>query len=236
MSKSPSLSARLFVWTGLFTLLLLGLVEGLCFFLLPEQPPLWLAGLIAPGLYKESLMTAVAGVMILWMLLLWLVIRRVCRKEPETMAVSVKPRHKQPAEETPGEQEQRRHQEKKLFLHLVSVLQTEGRLLDFFNEDLDRYEDAQIGAAARGVHERCKQALAKYVSLQPLSKQADGERITVSPGFDPEAYRLSGNVTGDPPFEGKLVHKGWRAGRLNIPGFAFSGDPEIIAPMEVSVE
>lgn len=238
MKKSAPLTTRLLLWTALFTLVLIGLVEGLCYFLLPAQPPLWWPAEVRPDLYKEITMIIVDGVIVFWMLLLWLVIRRVCGKaaKAEIKAPAESRKSELKKEDTPAEQAKRLHHDKKLFLHLVSVLQTEGRLLDFFNEDLDQFDDAQIGAAARGVHERCKQALAKYVVPAPLSGQAEGAPVTVSSGFDPGAFRLSGNVTGDPPFEGKLIHKGWRAERLNMPDFAFSGDPEIIAPMEVKVE
>ncbi len=235
MKKSASLTRRLLLWTALFTVLLVGLVEGLCYFFLPARPPLWWPAEIRPDLYKEITMITADLVIVLWMLMLWLVIGRVCRKAERAELPAAPAEKSKSKEEGPSEKEKRLHQEKKLFLHLMSVLQTEGRLLDFLNEDLDQFEDGQIGAAARGVHEGCKQALAKYVAPEPLSKQAEGEAVTVSPGFDPGAYRLSGNVIGDPPFEGKLVHKGWRAGRLNLPDFTLSGDPEIIAPMEVKV-
>src|SRR5262249_49424094 len=41
-------------------------------------------------------------------------------------------------------------------LGLLGVLQQEGRLLDFLEEDLGGYSDEQIGAAARGIHEGCR--------------------------------------------------------------------------------
>ncbi len=236
MKKSVSLSTRLAVWTGLLMLLLLCLMEVLLFFLIPAEPPAWLTARVAPALLKTILMIAVAAVMTIWALLLWLITRRMCRPVADTGAVSDKSRKSELKEDSPDEREKRLHYDKKMFLHLISVLQTEGRLLDFLNEDLGRYEDEQIGAAVRGVHERCNQVLARYVGLQPVSGRKEGEKTTVPAGFDPGIYRLSGNVTGEPPFEGKIVHKGWRAGRLNIPGFAFSGDPEIIAPMEVRLE
>ena len=223
------------LWTALFTLFLIGLMEGLSYFLLPAQPPVWWPAEIRPDLYKEITMITLDGVIILWLMLLWLLIGRVCRKAIETKTPAEPPKSKQ-KEETPSEKESRLHQDKKRFLHLISVMQAGGRLLDFLNEDLDQFEDNQIGAAVRGVHAGCKQSLAKYVVFEPLSGQGEGETITVSPGFDPGSYRLSGNVTGDPPFEGKLVHTGWRAGRLNMPEFTVSGDPAIIAPMEVKVE
>ena len=236
MKTSVSLNARLAVWTVLFALLFLCLAEGLCLFLVPDEPPLWLIGLTPAGMFTEILMIIVAVVIIFWGLLLWLALGRVCRNEQAKMAASVKHGKTGPEKAAPDEQEKRLHHDRKLFLHLLSVMQTEGRLLDFLNEDLAQYEDSQIGAAARGVHDQCRRALEKYVSLQPLSAQGEGEKITVPAGFDPGAYRLSGNVTGEPPFSGEMIHRGWRAGRLNIPGFAFSGDPEIIAPIEVNVE
>ncbi len=239
MKKSVSPAGPLTLWTALFALILLALVEVMCYFLLPDQPPAWLAlnvPNIPSDLYKEIVMIVVVGVMVLWTLLQWLVVRRIGRKALVDKEAIDKPAGGETKQDAIREREKRLHQDKKMFLHLISVLQTEGRLLDFLNEDLDQYEDNQVGAAVRGVHERCKLALSKYVSLQPLANQAEGETVTVSPGFDPGSYRLSGNVTGDPPFEGSLVHKGWRAEGLNMPSFSFSGDPEIIAPMEVNVE
>jgi hypothetical protein len=236
MKNAVSVSARLAARTGMFALLLTGLAEVLCFFLIPDGSPAWPGNLIPAGLEKPALMIAVAVMIMLWSLLLWLALRRVCPKEQEMTAPADRREKSGPREPSPEEQKQRLHHDRKLYLHLISVMQTEGRLLDFLNEDLEQFEDSQIGAAARGVHERCKAALARYVILQPLSGQGEGEQITVPAGFDPGCYRLSGNVTGDPPFSGKLLHRGWRAGKLNLPGFAFSGDPEIIAPIEVSVE
>ncbi len=136
----------------------------------------------------------------------------------------------------PKEKEKRAYQNKRLFLHLLSVLQTEGRLLDFFNESLEPYEDQQIGAAVRGVHENCNQALKKYLSLKPVMEKAEGESVSVAAGFATDTIQLQGNVSGEPPFTGTLRHKGWRADRINLPEFTFGGDAEIIAPAEVEVQ
>jgi hypothetical protein len=235
MKNSVSASARLSMRTGLFALVLIGLAEVLCLFLIPDGSPAWADGMIPAGMEKPVLMIAVAVMILIWSLLLWLSLRRVCPKEQALTAAAGRGKTA-PREPSPDEEKQRLHHDRKLYLHLVSVMQTEGRLLDFLSEDLEQYEDSQIGAAVRGIHARCKAALARYVAIQPLSGQEEGEKITVPAGFDPGAYRLSGNVTGDPPFSGKLLHKGWRAGKLNLPGFTFSGDPEIIAPIEISVE
>jgi hypothetical protein len=240
MKSFGVLSLRLALWTGLFAFLFLVLAVALVYFLIPDQlPPPWFPAAVAPEFFQETVMAAVAGVVVFGWLILWLILRRSCRKSLQSIAVPASPPRQKTGkteENDEVERKQRLHHDKRRFLHLVSVLQIEGRFLDFLNENLDQYEDAQIGAAARGVHERCKQALAKYLVLEPLAAKAEGEVVTVPVGFDSGGYRLSGNVTGDPPFEGRLTHKGWRAGRLNMPDFAFSGDPEIIAPMEVCVD
>lgn len=126
--------------------------------------------------------------------------------------------------------------EKRLFVHLLSTLQKEGRLLDFFNEKLDQYDDAQIGAAVRKVHEDCTKTLHKYLSLEPVMDANEGEAVTIEAGFDPAEVKLTGNVVGDPPFKGVLRHKGWKSSKLNIPTLATQENPGIIAPAEVEIE
>ncbi len=122
-------------------------------------------------------------------------------------------------------------------VQILSVLQREGRFVDFLQEDLSLYDDAQIGAAVRGIHEGCRQVLKDYVQLKPVLEEAEGNRVTVPTGFDAKAIRLTGNVAGDPPFEGVLRHRGWRVARLELPKLA--GDKKedwILAPAEVEIE
>ncbi|MCD4755860.1 MAG: DUF2760 domain-containing protein, partial [Deltaproteobacteria bacterium] len=40
----------------------------------------------------------------------------------------------------------------------LGLLQREGRLIDFLQEDIEPYDDAQIGAAVREVHRGCRAA------------------------------------------------------------------------------
>ncbi|MCJ8501202.1 DUF2760 domain-containing protein [Desulfatitalea alkaliphila] len=130
---------------------------------------------------------------------------------------------------------QRAADAKRLYLHLVSVLQKEGRLLDFFSEDLTPYNDGQIGAAVRSIHEGCKKALDDVIAPQAILAQQEEEEIEVAADFDPNALKLVGNVTGRPPFKGIVRHRGWRARKLDLPSFSGSVAPEIIAPAEVEV-
>ena len=119
-------------------------------------------------------------------------------------------------------------------LQVIALLQRDGRLLDFLEESLEGFTDAEIGAAARTVHEGCKKALDLYLTLEPVYREAEGASITVLAGFDPAAVRLTGNVVGAPPFKGSLRHHGWRAARAAFPPPP-AHDPTILAPAEVEL-
>lgn len=118
-------------------------------------------------------------------------------------------------------------------LHLLSLLQRDGRLVDFVSEDLTSFSDAEVGAAARTVHQGCKKVLDGYVTLEPVLQDREGASVTIPSGFDAAAVRLTGNVVGTPPFRGTLRHHGWRAADVRIP--APPGDPRILAPAEVEL-
>lgn len=128
------------------------------------------------------------------------------------------------------------NRKKRTFLCLLSVLQREGRLLDFFDEDLNSYEDEQIGAAVRSIQEDCKKTITRYIAPKPVLEDLEGDEVVVEPGFDPDSIKLIGNVTGKPPFKGILRHRGWKAGKKEIPKLADVLDPYVIVPAEVEVE
>jgi hypothetical protein len=119
---------------------------------------------------------------------------------------------------------------------LLATLQREGRLVDFLQEPLEGYSDAQIGAAARDVHRQCGQVLQRLFALRPIVAAAEEAAIEVPAGFDGGRYRLTGNVAGGPPFHGRLVHHGWEAEKCQLP--AWSGTPaaaRVVAPVEVEL-
>ncbi|MGC4114121.1 MAG: DUF2760 domain-containing protein [Myxococcales bacterium] len=120
-------------------------------------------------------------------------------------------------------------------LHVLSMLQRDGRLIDFLQEEIASFSDAEVGAAARAVHEGCKKTLGAYLSLEPVYKDPEGASITVEQGFDPAAIRLTGNVVGNPPFKGSLRHHGWRAKDVKLPNPPDGQDPAILAPAEVEL-
>jgi hypothetical protein len=101
-------------------------------------------------------------------------------------------------------------------LRMLALLQRDGRLLDFLLEDIQGYTDDQIGHAVRDIHEKCQEALREHLVLEPVLPQPEGETVEVAPGFDPSAIRLTGNVTGNPPFRGTLKHQGWRVKELKL--------------------
>lgn len=120
-------------------------------------------------------------------------------------------------------------------LHVLSLLQREGRLVDFLQEDIAGAGDADVGAAARVVHTGCRKALQQYFVLEPVRGESEGAGVTVDRGFDPHQIRLSGNVHGEPPFKGKLAHAGWRAREVKLPDRPPSVDARVVAPAEVEI-
>ena len=121
-------------------------------------------------------------------------------------------------------------------LTLLSVLQREGRLVDFLKEDLSAYNDAQIGAAVRDVHRDCAAALERLFSLRPVRPDAEGASIEVPQGFDASRIRLTGNVAGPGPCRGALRHAGWEASKVELPEWSGpESSARVVAPAEVEV-
>lgn len=120
-------------------------------------------------------------------------------------------------------------------MQLLSLLQREGRLVDFLQQDMLGFGDADVGAAARIVHQGCRRALEQAVTLEPIRTEAEGTAVTLDAGFDPKPYRLVGNVQGKPPYRGKLRHRGWRLTDLTLEEPLAAADLSIIAPAEVEL-
>ena len=120
-------------------------------------------------------------------------------------------------------------------LQLLGLFQQEGRLVDFLEEDVAQYSDAEIGAAVRVVHEGCRKALHEHLTLQPIREEPEGARITLEQGFDASALRPTGNLVGEPPFTGTLAHRGWRATEVRLPKLAEGHDVHVLAPAEVEL-
>jgi hypothetical protein len=120
-------------------------------------------------------------------------------------------------------------------LAVLALLQREGRLIDFLQEDVSSYSDADIGAAARVVHTGSRKVLHQYLKLEPVLPEAEGASVSVPIGFNAERIRLTGNVAGQPPFRGTLKHHGWVASSVSFPSLPETLDPRVIAPAEVEL-
>lgn len=119
---------------------------------------------------------------------------------------------------------------------LLATLQREARFVDLVQESLDAYSDAQVGAAARDVLRDCRQVLERLFALQPVSDQEEGGAVEVPAGFDAARFRLTGDVSGQPPFRGRLVHPGWEAARCELPAWSGSDmSARVVAPAEVEL-
>ena len=120
-------------------------------------------------------------------------------------------------------------------LHLLAQLQREGRFIDFCEEEIASFADADVGAAARTVHAGCRKVLRSVLTLQPVRSDAEGTEVTVAEGFDPGSLRLTGNVVGSPPFRGTLRHHGWKAASVKLSPPGAGQDATVLAPAEVEL-
>lgn len=120
-------------------------------------------------------------------------------------------------------------------LQLLGLLQRNARFIDFIEEDIAGYSDAEIGAASRLVHDGCRTTLREHFTIRPVRDEAEGSRVTLPEGFDAAAIRLTGNVVGKAPFSGSIAHRGWRVAETRLPKLVKSHDVTVIAPAEVEL-
>jgi len=120
-------------------------------------------------------------------------------------------------------------------VQILGLLQREGRLLDFLQEDIEPYEDAQIGAAVREVHRGCRTALKEVFGLAPVLNAAEGSQVEIEDNFDPTRIKLIGNVHGKPPFKGTLRHCGWKFTEVHLPEWTSKETTDVLAPAEVEI-
>ena len=120
-------------------------------------------------------------------------------------------------------------------LQLLGLLQREARFVDFVQEDVVGYTDAEVGAAARVVHEGCRKVLGAHFSIAPVRNEPEGSRVTLAAGFDATAVRLTGNVVGQAPFTGPVGHRGWRVTEARLPQLTDDKAAAILAQAEVEL-
>ena len=121
-------------------------------------------------------------------------------------------------------------------LQLLGILQQEGRILDFFMEDIASYSDDQVGGAVRELHEKTHAALLRHFAPVPVIDAVEGTPVSAS---DPTAARARyvGNVPATGKASGGLLrHKGWRASTATLPKVNPKDDLTLLAPPEIEVE
>ncbi len=203
----------------ILSLLAVGGVSAGIYFLAPEH------------FQQNNLTTTLFGIGGAGALVLWGLLQLVAPKATAEQPATTKPQPKKP--EPKPEPQIPPHA---AAVQLLSILQRQGRLIDFLQEDLTPFDDAQIGAAVRNIHEGCQKALKEYFVIEPILKGSEGESITVPAGFNTSEIRLVGNVTGEPPFNGALMHRGWRVKRVNLPQIMKADEKDmILAAAEVEI-
>ncbi len=120
-------------------------------------------------------------------------------------------------------------------LALLSLMQREGRLVDFLQESLDDYDDDDIGASVRDIHRGLRKVLGDHLELEAVMPGEEDEPVTIPKGFDPGEVKLIGEVSGEPPFKGVLRHHGWRVTKTMLPELSDGVDRTVLAPAEVEV-
>jgi hypothetical protein len=121
-------------------------------------------------------------------------------------------------------------------LQLLALFQREGRLVDFLEEDVASFTDADIGAAARVVHTGCRKALREHVKLEPVRAEEEGAKVTLATAASSsQGVKLTGNVQGKGPHTGTLRHRGWRATDVKLPVAVSGHDAHIVAEAEVEL-
>lgn len=121
-------------------------------------------------------------------------------------------------------------------LRLLQYLQQAGRFVDFLKEDIASFTDAQVGAAVRKIHQDCGKSIEELVTIRPLKDEQEGSSVNIPKGFNPSEIKIVGKVKGEPPYQGILVHRGWKAQKRSLPKKSVDQNLEVICPAEVEIK
>ena len=113
------------------------------------------------------------------------------------------------------------------------LLQREGRMIDFLKENIDAFEDAQVGAAVRQIHAGCSKVLSENFDVKPLFTVTEGETVSLDDNFDASEVRLTGNVPEKSPYKGTLRHKGWIVNSVDLPKRTGKINDRVICPADI---
>lgn len=118
---------------------------------------------------------------------------------------------------------------------LLATLQRDARLIDLIHEDLDQYQDAQVGAAARPCLKQCRQSLERVLKVTKLVDASESDSVSIPPGSSATRYRWIGEAAAEEGGSAKLIHPGWQAASIELPQWnGVAEDAMVIAPAQVS--
>ncbi len=126
-------------------------------------------------------------------------------------------------------------------VQLLATLQQESRIVDFLMEDIAPYSDEQVGQAMRGVHEQCRKALDRVMTLTPVVDGVEGTPTNLAAkglsNKDKARIKLIGKVPPDGKAEaGILRHRGWQADKVTLPALKAGERATIVAAAEIEIE
>ena len=122
-------------------------------------------------------------------------------------------------------------------LSLLSSLQKKGRFLDFVQGDISQYPDAQVGAAARVVHQGCAEALREFLEIHPIHEDPEGQVVKLQSDAQDLKYSFSGEPGTHLPENGRLIHRGWKTEKIQLPKRTkpMREDLLVITPAEIQL-
>lgn len=126
-------------------------------------------------------------------------------------------------------------------IDFLARLQEKGRLIDFIMDDITAYDNESVGAAARIVHQGCHEVLKECFTIEAVFDGEEMETVQLGDHYDSHKYRLIGKVPDSAPYEGQVLHRGWKTSRINLPRKiqpASAPQPStdtILAPVEIEI-
>jgi len=120
-------------------------------------------------------------------------------------------------------------------LRILALLQQEAKFVDFILDDLSQATPTQIADYVKQMQPKAKETLQKYLKIDTVIAETEGQETTVPVGFDPSTIRVLGNVTGNPPFKGSVDHPGLKVTELKLPPVPEGQNLFVLQPAEVQL-
>jgi hypothetical protein len=118
---------------------------------------------------------------------------------------------------------------------LLSLFQKQGRLVDFLQQDITSFSNAELGEAARVVHDGCARILGDYLIIKSIRIEEEGTLVNVEADYNLSEVTLTGNLHGSAPYRGELLHHGWKITGQNLPEQLDQKSRFIVQPAEIEV-